>query len=149
MQLTRRTLLLAAGGLAVTACRPRRSRTPQPVAGDVTAVDAALADEQRLLAAYDAAIASLDAVAATPLVRARARHAAHVAALSDALATLSASPTSTAPTAPPDEHLRVLLRHSSRSLQAAAITASDGGVAVLLASIAAEHAADASVEKDS
>ena len=147
MQLTRRTLLLAAGGLAVTACRPRRSRTPQPVAGDVTAVDAALADEQRLLAAYDAAIASLDAVAATPLVRARARHAAHVAALTGTLPTPSASPTSTPAVARPTERLRVLLRRSSHSLQAAAVTLSDGRVAALLASIAAEHAADAAAEK--
>lgn len=149
MQLTRRTLLLAASGLAVTACRPKRSRTPQPAAADTTDVEATLADEQSLLAAYDAAITRLDAVAATPLVRARARHAAHVAALTRTLATTTASPTSPPPVTTPAVRLRVLLRHSSHSLQAAAITVSDGNVAALLASIAAEHAADAAAEKDS
>ena len=148
MQLTRRTLLLAAGGLAVTACRPKRSRTPQPAAADVMDVQAALADEQSLLAAYDAAIIRLDAVAATPLVRARSRHAAHVAALTGAVPTTSASPTSPPPVATPAERLRVLLRRSSQSLQAAAITVSNGDVAALLASIAAEHGADAAAAKD-
>ena len=143
MQLTRRALLMAAAGLVLAGCRPRSSRTPALSLADRTAIEDALDAEQELLAAYDAAVARLDAVAATPLARARDRHAVHVAALASASRS-PARPTSSPATDAPDLlRLRVALQEGAGTLRTAAVAASDGKTAALLASIAAEHAADA------
>jgi hypothetical protein len=141
--LTRRALLTAAGGLVVAGCRPKRRRPSPPAAADTTAVADALMAERELLGAYDAVIARADVAAATALSRARARHSAHVAALAAATRTPTAPISSTPVPAAPAAHVGADLKQSVRTLQAAAIAAADGPTAALLASIAAEHAADA------
>jgi hypothetical protein len=148
VQLTRRALLTAAGGLALAGCRPKRRRSPLPTAADAPAVADALAAERDLVTAYDDALAQDDAVAATALSRARARHAEHIAALTAAVRTPTASTSSTPLASTPATRIRASLRLNAGTLQAAATAVTSGATAALLASIAAEHAADAAVGAD-
>lgn len=146
MSLTRRTLLGVVAGLVATACGPGRRRPAVATGTDVDAVVSALASEQALLADYDRAIASVDAVAAGRLAAPRQRHAAHVEVLRAAVASVSP------PGSPPpsgSSSLQSSLRASASTLSAAAISAASGSTAALLASIAAEHAADATTTPDS
>ena len=146
MTVTRRALLGGIIAVSVTACRPHRSPRPGLAADDRVSVDAAASDERALLALYDAAIAQLDAVAAGPLTAARARHAAHLRALTDARRpTPTAAPPSPPPvTGPADPSaLMTALATSAGSLRELATGAEDGRLAALLASVAAEHAGDA------
>lgn len=140
MSLTRRSLLGVLAGVAVSGCRPRRHRRNPTSAHDSTALTSAAAAEEGLIADYDRAITGLDAVAAGNLTRARQRHSAHLRALRTATAT--ASPAG-APAAAGPMSLTTSLRASAASLRTAAVSAHDGPTAALLASIAAEHAADA------
>jgi hypothetical protein len=140
VSLTRRSLLGVAVGFVVAGCRPRRRGQSVPVAADEPAVRTALTAEQDLLAGYDQAIATPDAVAAGPLMAARERHAAHEQALRTLLGSPPPSPTVPAS---PSQPSQLGLRSSAADLQAAAVSAQDGRTAALLASVAAEHAADA------
>ena len=143
--LTRRSLLGLTVVLAVAGCRPRHRRSAAPPSAlntaDAAALATAAATERDLLAGYDAAIARLDAVAATALTAARERHGEHLTALSrsSGAAGHSSSPTPGRTPATLDPALAA----SVGQLQAAAVRAGSGTVAALLASVAAEHAADA------
>lgn len=139
MQLTRRSLLLAAGGLALAACRPKRPARPASVA-DRAALVSVLDAERTLVAGYDAAIAQQDAVAAGRLGLERDRHAAHIGALQNAMREPTASANAGTATG---SALGTMLHESVPTLQAAANAAVDGAVAALFASIAAEHSAAA------
>ena len=145
MSLTRRALLGGIIAVSAAACRPRHSRRPGLATDDRTSVDSAVTDEQALMAMYDAAIAELDAVAAGPLTAARARHAAHLQALTDVRRPTPTATTSAAPvTGPADRStLTAALATSAESLREMAVRAEDGRLAAMLASVAAEHAADA------
>ena len=145
MTLTRRALLGGIVAVSAAACRPRRSARPGLATDDRASVDAAVNDERALLALYDGAIAQLDAVATGPLTAARARHAAHLQALTEVG---GATPTATASPAPvtgPTDRstLTAALASSAGSLREMAVRAEDGRLAAMLASVAAEHAADA------
>jgi len=142
---TRRAVLAAFAAGALVGCQPRRSGRMAMPSADLAAVDQALQGERALLARYDEAIAQLDAVAAGSLTRARARHAAHLRALTAARRpSPSASPTVPAPatTGSGELALSSLLEADSFSLRQTAVHVRTGRLAVLLASIAAEHAAD-------
>ena len=128
VSLTRRSMLGVVAGLVVAGCRPRRHRPTAPVVDDEAAVRAALTAERGLLAGYDQPVA------------ARERHAAHEQALRTLLGSPPPSPTVPAS---PSQPSRLGLRSSAAELQNAAVSAQDGRVAAVLASIAAEHAADA------
>ena len=145
MPLTRRSLLGLTVVLAVAGCRPRHHRAATRPDGldatDAAAVAGAVATERDLLAGYDAAIARLDAVAATPLTAARDRHRAHLAALTRTTGTAGPSGSRTPGRTPAT--LGPALTASVGQLQAAAIRSDSGMLAALLASVAAEHAADA------
>jgi len=145
--LTRRSLLGLSVVLAVAGCRPRHrpaaTRPHAPTASDAAALAAAAAIERDLLAGYDAAIAQLDAVAATPLTAARDRHRAHLAALTRTIRTTGSSASPTPGRTPAT--LGPALTASVGQLQAAANRADSGALAALLASVAAEHAADAAI----
>ena len=140
MSLTRRSLLGVAAGVVLAGCRPHHRRSTLPPVADTAALAAALSAEQTLLASYDRAIATTDAVAAGRLSVARQRHAEHVQALQARLPTPSPPVPSAAATT---TSLATALRASSLQLQSAAVSARAGQTAALLASIAAEHAADA------
>ena len=140
MSLTRRSLLGVLAGVVVAGCRPRRHRREAADVRDSAALTSAAHAEEGLIADYDQAIAGLDAVAAGDLMRARQRHAAHLRALRSVAR--GASPAS-APAGTGSAALTSTLLASAASLRAAAVSAHDGPTAALLASIAAEHAADA------
>ena len=142
---TRRAFLGGIIAVSAAACRPRRSARPGLVPDDRASVDSAFNDEQALLALYDQAIAQLDAVAAGPLTAARARHAAHLQALRDIRRPSPTATASPAPVAGPADRstLTAALATSAGSLREMAVRADDGRLAAVLASIAAEHAADA------
>jgi len=152
VSLTRRSLLGATVALAVAGCRGRRSGpAPRPTGDapeDQAVMESAAEFERRLIAGYDAAIAQLDAVAAGRLSRSRDRHLAHLDALERAAArrrpTVPATP-GVAPSLPPPSDLTAALTASAGALQSAAVHATSGQVAGLLASVGAEHAADAAV----
>jgi hypothetical protein len=146
-RLTRRAVLLAAVAAPLAACRDKRAvRSPavrtRPVDSDLRA---ALEVEQNLLAEYDAAMAASAATSGMPYSIFRAIHATHVDALADALGTAPSSIRATATTpAAGTPTAKTLRRHEAttgRALTAAAIAASDGNVAALLASISASHLA--------
>ena len=145
MTLTRRSLLGLAGVAALGAGCRAHSHQLGTAAPDEAALDAAADAERGLLARYDAAVARLDAVAAGPLTRARDRHREHLRALTTLRSPSgSAAPATAVPpaTTAPAGTLDAALGASVRSLQAAAARAGSGQVAAVLASIAAEHAAD-------
>jgi hypothetical protein len=139
---TRRVVLAGIVTGVLAGCRPHRSSGPSVPAVDRGALDEALQGERLLLARYDEAIAELDAVAAGPLSRARDRHTAHLHALTAARRP-SPSP-SGSPSASVGGQLSLssMLTANSLSLRQAAVRVRDGRLAALLASIAAEHAAD-------
>jgi len=141
VSLTRRALLGAPALVWLAAgCRPRGHLTGLASA-DRTVLRAAIDAEEGLLASYDAAIARLDAVAAGSLTRARDRHQEHLRAL-----TATSTPretTSPAPARTPTGDVNDVLATSVVTLQRSGVSARSGEVAALLASIAAEHAADA------
>jgi hypothetical protein len=142
---TRRAVLAGVAAGALAGCRPHRSKRPHVPSEDLAALDQAIQGEHLLLARYDEAIARLDAVAAGRLSRARDRHTAHLQALT-AVRRPSASPSPTAPTPSPAAGgrppLPSLLAASSLSLRQTAVRVHSGRLAALLASVAAEHAAD-------
>jgi hypothetical protein len=153
VSLTRRSVLGAIVAVSLAGCRPRRSSRPAVASGDLARIDRAVDGERALLARYDAAIAALDAVAAGRLTRARDRHAAHLRALTEA----GRRPTHTPPPpAPPPSAgpsvatdraaLATVLKASAADLRATAVRVDSGPLAALLASVAAEHAADGVVE---
>lgn len=140
--LTRRSVLWALVGAAATACRPKgggsAATSPRPGADD-TALRAAADVERQLIAAYDGLIASSDAVAAGAMTRARAAHAVHLRALERRLLR---RPTVTPTVSVPPASLAAVRAEESASvatLTAAAVTATDGPAAALVASIAASH----------
>lgn len=145
MTVTRRAVLAGIVAGALAGCRPHRPGRPSLSSVDRGALDAALQGERVVLARYDEAIATLDAVAARPLSRARDRHTAHLYALT---AARSPSPTPPSPSGSPpataggELPLSSLLEANSFSLRQAAVRVRTGRLAALLASIAAEHAAD-------
>ena len=142
MSLTRRSLLGVAAGLVVAGCRPHGRRPTAAPNPDAAVLTAAVAAEEALLVDYDRVIAAADAVAAGRLTLARDRHATHLRALRAAAA--GSSP-SAAPTPPSGSGaaLTTSLRGSAATLRTAAVGARDGRTAALLASVAAEHLADA------
>ena len=149
MSVTRRSVLGALLAASVVGCRPRRSSRSAVAPADKARIASAVAGEQALLARYDDAIAQLDAVAAGPLTRARDRHADHLRALTEAgpRPAPTASPSSAAPTVGPGAAgLNTDLAASAANLREAAVRVSAGRLAALLASIAAEHVADALAE---
>jgi hypothetical protein len=144
VSLTRRSLLGVAAGLAVAGCRPKRRRPAASPPPDAAALTVAIDVEEALIADYDSVIAASDAVAAGRLGLARERHAAHTRALRRAAT--GASPTATpTPATGSGVPLTETLRTSAESLRTAAVGAREGSTAALLASIAAEHAADIAV----
>jgi hypothetical protein len=140
VRLTRRSLLGVAAGLVVAGCRPKRARPAASPHADTAALTAAAEAEEALLADYDLAIAATDAVVAGRLGLARDRHAAHLQALRSAGS--GAGPSATPP-ATSGTDLAPSLRSSALALRPAAVSARSGQAAALLASIRAEHAADA------
>ena len=148
--MTRRSLLGTIVAASLAGCRPRRSRRPTIASADLASIDRALVGERSLLARYDEAIAQLDAVAATPLTRARERHAAHLRALTDAR--LHPTPTGTPASTPPptgsvdQKLLETDLAASAAELRATAVRTRSGQLAGLLAAVAAEHEADAAAQ---
>jgi hypothetical protein len=144
--MTRRTVLGVIAAAALSGCQPRRSPRPVLPSADRAAVAAAADAERSLLEMYDGAIAQLDAVAAGPLSRARDRHSAHLRALSAAgrSAPTAASESSAVASAPVDHSaLTAALTAGAATLRATAVRVGNGRLAALLASVAAEHAADA------
>jgi hypothetical protein len=139
--LTRRAALKAgvgAGALAVTGCHgktahPSPTSTPTQPAPDAAALQSARAAEAELLAAYDAHIKTLPLHRRAPLQVERAIHATHLAALHGR--------PGDARSATPVDHLAKSLRDSAAGLRRAALGATDGGNAALLARIAASHLA--------
>jgi hypothetical protein len=141
VSLTRRSLLGLAAAVPLAAGCHDRHRPVGLAGADETAITSAVAAERALLARYDEAIAQLDAVAAGPLTRARDRHRLHLRALAARSPSTSATPS--AASAAPSGSVSTALAATVTTLQAAAVAARSGHVAALLASIAAEHAADA------
>jgi hypothetical protein len=125
MSVTRRAVLVggaAAIGVAAAGCRDRDADEPSPRPDSP--------DRAALLSAYagEAGLAAADP----------ASHAEHLAALTAALGGgPSPSVTPTPPPARPDR----AAREGVPVLQAAALSAVDGAVAALLASVAAAHTA--------
>jgi hypothetical protein len=144
--LSRRALLGGTLAIAVAACtgrRPAGRPTPAPDP-DAARLAAAIDGENALIAAYDAAApaAGADARYVASLL---AAHQEHLAALQKAAGAAplppSSSPSTSSPTpAPTENQLRAAERGSSRQLADSAVSARDGAVAALLASIAAGHA---------
>ena len=143
-RVTRRAVLVGAVGIVVAACTRRRPGSPPPgPEPDADALAEAMASEQSLIAAYDAAApaAGGDAAYVASLL---AAHKEHLAALEQATgATRSATPSSSltsSPTpAPTEDQLRAAETASARGLTEHAIAVQDGSHAALLASIAAAH----------
>ncbi|MDX6286835.1 MAG: hypothetical protein QOG53_2320 [Frankiales bacterium] len=139
---SRRGVLRA--GLAVpvvAACQRERRRAEPPVPG-AAHLDTALADEDRLLAAYDQALASPTAKTRS-LQRLRDDHAEHRAALVAAGARVVPSPT---PTGPPASTPRPQLAAMERAASAARLEsclAAPRSLAPLFGSLAASEAAHA------
>lgn len=148
MSLTRRTLLGLAVATALAGCRPRHRATPTASGPGDAGVEAAIEAERTLLDAYAAAIAVTDAVTAGPLTAARDRHEQHLQALVAAAHTASPTGTPTSLGGPSPTNPTALvasLTTSAAALQAAAVRAEESRIAGLLASIAAEHSADAAL----
>ena len=144
--LRRRDVLRAAAagaaGLAAAGCTAP-APAPAPPHPDDRLVAAALTRERRLLALYDAALAARPDLAAR-LRALRAEHAVHLEALQPPGPTASPTPgpTQTAASLPPEAALDALLvaeERAAREHAAAARTAS-GGLAAVLASLAASEA---------
>jgi hypothetical protein len=130
VHLTRRHLLTTTGLAGVAACTTRKAAfPPKSVDPDVALRAAAVAREQALLAAYDAALAARPALA-TKLTPLRADHVTHLAALTAPNATSTAAP---APATSPLAHLE---RTTAAAHAAAALLASRE-LAPVLASLAA------------
>jgi hypothetical protein len=147
-RVSRRGLLGAGLAVPVAVSLPgcRHTTSEIPVAG-TTALDAALADEDRLIAAYDAAFAA-DPSASRTLGRLRQDHEAHRAALLAAGAQRGPSSTpSTRPPATRDARLtRLALAEAERSASRARTEAclrAPRTLAPLLGSVAASEAAHA------
>jgi hypothetical protein len=149
---SRRALLAGVPLLALAAaCRPHSGSattgTPTTSAGapDVDAIRlrAAILAEQRILADYERYLTSLDGVV-EPLPDARAAHQAHLRALG---ATLPPHAGRHRPLARLPE-LRRQLTSSAATLRTAAVRADSGGLAAVLASIGASHAALAAAGTD-
>lgn len=138
MSVSRRSLLLgwaAATAATTVGCRDHDASAGSALGpGDRSALRTAVAEERRILAAYDALPDEVDPGASM----ARDQHAAHLAAMQRVLA--AASPSPSAPGSL-DTGLPALVAGSGQRLQAAAVTARDGEVAALLASVAAAHLA--------
>ena len=147
-RLTRRAVLLGTLAVPLAACRGKdggHRPTRGTPAVDEGELRAALEVEQSLLAAYDAASPTTEGM---PYSLFRATHAAHADALAAALGGTPAPRSSTAsvaPTSPPStaRALREREAATGKALTAAAVRATDGNVAALLASIAASHLAQA------
>jgi hypothetical protein len=136
--------VIGLSGLGVlTACHGHR---PPPVRSGAAALDAALAAEDDLVAAYTRALVSGSPAASRPLLRLlRSHHAVHRDALVAAGARRTVpAPTPTPATAPPASALHPLARaeHTSGALAADAAIAAPAATAPLFASIAASHAAN-------
>lgn len=137
--------------MSVAACRPHRSPRPAGQSADLAELDAAIDGEHALLARYDRAIAQLDAVAAASLVRARGRHGDHLRALSAAMRPMPSSPPSSATPslgAMDGAAVETLLSASAAQLRSTAVRLRSGRLAALVASVAAEHEAEAFVAGD-
>jgi hypothetical protein len=136
--MSRRAVL---GLVAVTlvACgKKRKPPTPTPVVvPDAEALADARAREAQLLAWYDQAIATALVHQRPALQVERAIHATHRSALHAAPVTSTDLPA----VAPAVTNVRRALRTSARQLRRAALTATEGNNAALLASIAASHEA--------
>ena len=136
MKPTRRQVL-ALCAFVPAACTHRHALLPDPAQ---PFLDAAVARESALLAAYDAAIAR----ASTPQLAAfRAEHAAHLSALESAVRP-SASPTPSASVAAAPPGSLVALERATAAAHADAAVSAPARIAPLLASLAAcesSHAA--------
>lgn len=149
---SRRALLLGALAVPLAGCRPRRSRGAASkgpaVDPDADALRQAIGDEEALLLTLRQ-LADLGDVRDVE----QGVHADHVIALRRALLESGARPVGATASPSADAvpaRRRALLRAfaqqrsaSARRLRGLALTAADGGIAALLASIAASHSAPA------
>jgi len=142
-RVTRRAILAGAVGIVVAACTKRRAAVPPEPAPATGPIAEALAAEQAIIAAYDAAAPPTDGDARY-LASLLAAHKEHLTALQRAAgvapsATGTSAATSSPTPAPTESQLQAAERASARRLTDSAVAAADGAVAALLASIAAAH----------
>lgn len=146
-ELSRRAVLGLAAGALLSGCLPGKHRADPPAAPDPDLGVAASirADELGLIAAYDAAIATFPALAAT-LAPVREQHEEHLAALPGDRRSGSPMALQQAMTPDPAAALRSLVA-AERAAAAARIAdclAASPRLAPLLASLGASEAAHAS-----
>jgi hypothetical protein len=134
---SRRALLGSIAAFAV-GCRSSRRKAPDP---DAAALAEARDTETRLIAAYTALATTAQGADATSYARFTAAHQAHLEALTTQVAA-SRSPSPSAPSTLSRADTGALVSSSATRLQAAALAASSGHHAAVLASIAGAHLAE-------